>query len=373
MAKKSRAKSSSRSSKSAWIWSLVFTALTGTGGAGVGGWFKPDMPLAGPAVQQVLALVRGKVREEVSHVTGIPEDKLPTISLGPPQGAAGGSSATGQVAVRPATATSTISIASFNIQVFGTTKLAKPEVAERLAGVVRRFDVVAIQEVRSKDDSVLPQFLQRINAQGAAYNFVLGPRLGRTSSKEQYAIIYNTATIELDAPSVATFPDPNDLLHREPLAAHFHVRGVPNPFSFWLVDIHTDPDEVRGEVDALADVFLAMQNTASGEDDVILLGDLNASPRQLGRLGKLPGMTYAIGDNVPTNTRGDKTYDNLLFDGRRTVEYTGQWGVFNLQREFSISLDQALELSDHNPVWALFGSQEGAPETPLAARPTSPR
>jgi hypothetical protein len=51
----------------------------------------------------------------------------------------------------PLTATEgdTIKVASFNIQVFGTSKLGKPEVMDVLAKVVRRFDVVAIQEVRS--------------------------------------------------------------------------------------------------------------------------------------------------------------------------------------------------------------------------------
>ena len=33
--------------------------------------------------------------------------------------------------------------------------------------VVGRFDMVAIQEVRSKDQSVLPQFVEMVNADGA--------------------------------------------------------------------------------------------------------------------------------------------------------------------------------------------------------------
>jgi hypothetical protein len=43
----------------------------------------------------------------------------------------------------------TIKVASFNIQVFGTSKLKKPQVMDVLVKVIRRFDVVAIQEVRS--------------------------------------------------------------------------------------------------------------------------------------------------------------------------------------------------------------------------------
>ena len=57
---------------------------------------------------------------------------------------------------------------------------------------------------------------------------------------------------------------------------------------------------------------------------------------------------------MTTNTRRSKTYDNLIFDTRTTTEYTGTWGVLDLQNTFGLSLDKALEVSDHNPVWAAF-------------------
>lgn len=119
-----------------------------------------------------------------------------------------------------------------------------------LVKVVRRFDVVAIQEVRSTDDTVVPRFVEMVNADGSRYDFVIGPRLGRTNSKEQYAILFNTARIEVDRGSIYTVDDPQDLLHREPLVARFRVRGVPpeKAFTFNLVDIHTDPDETVQEL-----------------------------------------------------------------------------------------------------------------------------
>lgn len=43
-----------------------------------------------------------------------------------------------------------ISIASFNIQVFGRTKASKPEVMEILVRTISKFDIVAIQEIRDK-------------------------------------------------------------------------------------------------------------------------------------------------------------------------------------------------------------------------------
>jgi len=189
----------------------------------------------------------------------------------------------------------TIRIASYNIQVFGVSKIGKPHVMEILADVARRFDVIAIQEIRSVDQTILPRFVDLINAEGARYAYLLGPRLGRTSSKEQYAFVYNTDRIELGQASAYTVNDPQELLHREPYVAYFRVRGPPREkaFSFQLANIHTDPDETDTELDALGDVFVAIQR-ASTEDDVILLGDLNVDEYDLGRLGQLPGIAYAI-------------------------------------------------------------------------------
>ncbi len=248
-----------------------------------------------------------------------------------------------------------ITIASFNIQVFGESKIAKPQVVDVLARVVRGCDIVAIQEVRAKSDHVIPQFLDAVNADGSRYQFVIGPRLGRTASKEQYVFMYDTTRIEIDPTSVGTAPNPGDRLHRPPMFARFRVRTSPpeSGFSFWLVDIHTDPDEVPQEVDALADVFVAMRAARPDEDDVILLGDLNAGPPQFGRLGQIPGIGWAV-SGVTTNTRRTKTYDNIIFDRTATSEYTGRWGVLDLQNTFGLSLDQALAVSDHNPVWACF-------------------
>jgi deoxyribonuclease-1-like protein len=255
--------------------------------------------------------------------------------------------------------TDSILVASFNIQVFGEAKLAKPQVVDVLTRVVRRFDIVAVQEVRAKSDSVVPTFVNAINADGSRYQYVIGPRLGRTSSKEQYTFIYDSTRIEIDPSSVATLPNPGDKLHRPPLRARFRVRTNPPEagFSFWLVDIHTDPDEVPQEVDALADAFVSMRSVIPDEDDVILLGDLNAGPPQFGRIKQIPGIGWAV-SGTTTNTRRSKTYDNLIFDRTATTEYTGRWGVLDLQETFGLPLDKALEVSDHNPVWAAFSPWE---------------
>jgi deoxyribonuclease-1-like protein len=267
----------------------------------------------------------------------------------------------------------TIRVASFNIQVFGEKKINKPRERSLLVEIVRQFDVVAIQEIRSKQD-ILPQFVDALNAGGRHYDFVVGPRLGRTTSKEQYAFVYDTASIEIDRSALYTVADPDDLLHREPLVGWFRVRGPPleQAFTFSLVNIHTDPDETKQELDALAGVFRAVRDDGRGEDDVILLGDLNVDDHHLGLLGQIPEIHWAI-SGVATNTRGTKMYDNITFSRIATTEYTGRWGVFDMIREFNLTVDEALEVSDHMPVWAEFNLFEGGQGGRVATRPFNAR
>jgi len=266
-----------------------------------------------------------------------------------------------------------IRIATFNIQVFGESKLENTAIVELLAEIIRSFDVVAIQEVRAASQELLPRFLQSVNAGGARYDYVIGPRLGRTSSKEQYAYLFNTATLELDRDSIYTVHDPDDLLHREPLVVGFRVRGPPadEAFTFTLINIHTDPDEVETEVEALDDVVRAVRDDGRYEDDLILLGDFNADDHRLRAVGGLGSIAVAI-SGQPTNTRGTKLYDNLLFQRLATSEFTGRAGVVDLLRVFNLSMEQALEISDHCPVWAEFSLREGVRSGTVAARETVP-
>jgi endonuclease/exonuclease/phosphatase family metal-dependent hydrolase len=266
-----------------------------------------------------------------------------------------------------------ILVASFNIQVFGESKMAKQHVVEVLARVVRQFDIVAIQEVRAKSDEIIPSFVRAVNADGSRYHWVIGPRQGRTVSKEQYAFIYDTTRIEVDPASVGVVPDPQNRLHRPPMHARFRTRITPAEmaFTFWLVDIHTDPDEVPQELEALAGVFQGMQAARPDEDDVILLGDLNAGPPEFKAFQRIPGVTWAVAGTT-TNTRRSKTYDNLVFARPATSEYLGGWGVLDLQATFGLPLEAALEVSDHNPVWGAFYPAEvrGAGLPPMAGAAT---
>jgi endonuclease/exonuclease/phosphatase family metal-dependent hydrolase len=257
-------------------------------------------------------------------------------------------------------ASQTVRVASFNVQKFDEAKADQPQTLDRLAQIVRRFDVVALQEITARHNDVLPRLVEAVNAEGRKYDFVASPPLGRGSQREQYAFLFDTASLEVDRSELYVVNDPDDLLCREPLVAWFRVRGVPSQaaFTFTLATVRVEPDFATQENDVLADVFVRVQNDGRGEDDVILLGDFSAHDLNLGRLGELPHTACAI-SGMPTNTLGDTQWDNLLFDRRAAHEFTGRVGVFDFLREFNLTMDQALALSDHLPVWAEFSVYEG--------------
>ncbi len=275
----------------------------------------------------------------------------------------------GPAAVRtqglPSRTPQTILISSFNIQAFGKKKMEDPRVIEQIVTILRQFDVVAVQEVRAEDQTTVPRLIKMINANGARYEYLLGPRLGRSVSKEQYAYIYDTSRVISGPDAVYTIEDNADLLHREPLVARFVTR-VPQgvrPFSFSLVNLHTDPDEVKTEIPVMHTVLKGIREFeyfSAREDDVILMGDFNVGPNQFGELGRIPGIFWTV-DNEPTNTIRKSIYDNMIFDRGLTNEFTGRSGVLDVCEMFGIKVDDALRISDHLPVWAEFSIVEQIP------------
>jgi len=103
----------------------------------------------------------------------------------------------------------TLRIGAFNIQIFGISKASKPEVMEVLADIIRTYDIIAIQEIRDASQTALPALVDLANSDGSQYDYVVSKRLGRTTSKEQYAYIYNTQTIEVIS-TPHTYPEPDD-------------------------------------------------------------------------------------------------------------------------------------------------------------------
>jgi len=282
----------------------------------------------------------------------------------------------------------TIRIATFNIQAFDEKKSTSRDVngvdvLGMIAKVVSNFDLVAIQEVRGNDAMAVQRLIDLINASGGNYTATVSEPIGRTSQTKRYAFVWDRSRIMMVPDSAYVVQDPGDRMHREPMVASFQTRMVPTdgrmPFSFTLINVHTDPDEVTdaatsNEINVLDDVFVRVRQyeyESSGEDDFIMLGDLNVDSSGLGELLEIPNLITIAGD-LPTNTRRTQTYDHILIDRNMTREFTGRFGVYDLMHELGLSEAQALLISDHLPVWAEFTAYEVPLGSAVAAADANP-
>ena len=265
----------------------------------------------------------------------------------------------------------TLRIGSFNIQDFDQSKAAKPHIMEMLARVGKQFDVLAIQEVRSASPDIIPKLVSLMNQDGSEFDFVVGPRVGPENQTEQYAFVYDRDRLIMDRENLYSVQDPGDLFRHDPLVGWFRTRG-PNlgeAFTFSLVNVRVDAHNCEAELDLLDNVLFSVRDDGRGEDDIILLGDFHSNEQNLGQLGQISGLRAAIA-GLPTDTRYSAHFDNILFEVAATQEFNGMSGVFDFMRKFNLSLDEALEVSDHLPVWAEFTLLEGGYPGRVAVRPT---
>lgn len=254
----------------------------------------------------------------------------------------------------------TLRLATFNLGPLDRTKLGSPLIAARLATLIRDFDVVAVQDLRGSNQGVVRDLVGHVNAAGGNYNFAVGPEVGTQPIDSYSAILFDAGRVEIDRSTVQSVEDPAGRLRHRPLIALFRARGpaTDEAFTFLLVNVQVDPARADMELDLLDDVYRAAQASQPAEDDVILLGDLQTDGTRSGQLGGLPHLAWAVSNTVST-TRGSRLLDNILCDRRATTELTGRSGVVDLVRRLNLSLDEAMTIAEHMPVWVEISVFEG--------------
>lgn len=257
-----------------------------------------------------------------------------------------------------------IRVATFNIKTLGAGKAAKPEVMERIVAILAGFDLIAIQEIRNQDQTVMPALVEQLNrASGRRYSFVVSPALGRSGyHREQAAFVFDESRLQIDDVHAAPIQDPEGVMIRPPYIGWFRT-AAPRPdqaFTFNAVNIHINAASPELELPLLQEIFRVVRQDGRNEDDVILMGDFNAGERLLAASTERSQLVPVVRGGF-TNTRGTRQYDNILFDSLATSEYLGTSGVFDFLKHLNLTMDQALAVSDHLPVWAEFSLIEGGP------------
>ena len=249
-------------------------------------------------------------------------------------------------------------IATFNIKVFGKTKMGKPDVVTQLVDTVLQYDLVAIQEIKDIDETVPHNFLAELNnASGNFWNMSLSVRSGTQaddqSSQEQYAYYYNHSVFREIGEGELYNDSASDYFQREPYRAQFELlnaSGNSSGFDFTLFTIHTKPASALAEIDALHEVIQSYQENDTTETDVILLGDLNAdcsyaTAQELWESPlRQPQYNWLVNDIADTTVSStDCAYDRIITLDDLNGRLVGSWGIDTSITNTSVS--------DHYPVW----------------------
>ena len=195
----------------------------------------------------------------------------------------------------------TIRIATFHLGRFDEAKLANPRVSDVLVHLFPRFELMAVQGVRGKNQGVLIRLVEQINAaSGRTYDFATCPTQQRDALEHYSAFVFDRQRIDVDRTTVHFVEDRLGRFRIKPLVGLFRVRG-PDPaeaFTFTLDQRGDRPRPGGGRIGPAGRSVSrrprqSPQRRRPVEDDIILLGDLESDDQHLGQLGKLLGVTRA--------------------------------------------------------------------------------
>ncbi|XP_019735072.1 deoxyribonuclease 1 like 4, tandem duplicate 1 isoform X2 [Hippocampus comes] len=254
-------------------------------------------------------------------------------------------------------------IASFNIQKFGRNKVSDPEVLQILVQIIRRYDIIVILEVVDISGTSVQTLLDALNTSNVPHHYTLkiSTRLGRSHYKEQFMFLYRDDLVDL----VGSYQfddqvtDSGDVFARDPYILRFQCHQTVLK-DLVMIPVHTKPEDSETELDELFDVFEHVKMKWR-TDNVMILGDFNAdgayvSKREMQRIRIRSDKNFhwLIGDDVDTTASmgNTNTYDRIVVYGddmlRAMVPNSAK--PFNFQKEFGLSNEQALKVSDHYPV-----------------------
>ena len=254
---------------------------------------------------------------------------------------------------------SELKLAAWNIRIMSDNSRTDAEL-EAIARTLVDYDFIAIVELR--DEVVLKRTQEILSQMGKAYQYQLSPAVGR-GVKERYAFLYREDLVDV-VEQGELYPDAADGIDnfsRDPYWATFRA----GEFDFSVIAVHVIWGDTVGprkaEVRALADVYRYVQEANGVEEDVLLVGDFNRNPNDAeaySPIMAIPSMTRLFDLPQKSHIRDSSLYDNIFFQTDFVTEYLGISGIDKFDETDFGNDDKAanLAVSDHRPVWAVFGT-----------------
>ncbi len=262
-----------------------------------------------------------------------------------------------------------IRIASFNMQIFGKTKLGRPKTLLILAKIAANFDIIALQEVGSNKSSTSDENCNAImDTYIAEINGLSGKNIYSYIRGNQYAIIYRNDKFTVNEYSLYSG---EETFSYTPLIANFETITGESNFDFSIITIHTSPKLAENEITALKTVMEETKELYS-EPDVICLGDYNADgsyynegeadEESLAGFDKDLYITGIPNSFDTTVAASNNTYDRIQMTKNLDTDYTGNSGVFLFGEVYDITGCEGGKttagtenaISDHYPVWCEY-------------------
>lgn len=227
-----------------------------------------------------------------------------------------------------------LSVACWNLQIFGSTKASNETLLNYYAEKLDDFDIFIVQEIRDASGVAIETLAEKF----PNHDYIISERAGQSSSKEQYAVFYNKRATLIKSYDY-TIEYQQDM-QRPPLEVTF----TSNNWTFTLYTIHTQPDNVPDELSVLETIIGKPLN------DTIVLGDLNADGSYYDEenIVHFTDWLWVVTNNIDTTVAlGDNTYDRIIINNATENNFISV-GVID---------DVTKKQSDHYPVYAEFSNK----------------
>lgn len=245
-----------------------------------------------------------------------------------------------------------VNVCSWNLQNFGKSK-SNEELAY-IAQIIRKFDVVAIQEVVAgySGSKAVSRLADELNRTGSKWDYtVSNPTSSLGNSKERYAFLWNTAKIKRSGEAwlEQTYEQAID---REP----YYCRFVIGNKVFTIVNFHAVPKSKQPEREIR---YFKFMPDLYPNDNLIICGDFNLPQshtvfnplKKMGYTSALTGQKTTLKQECIADNCLASEYDNFYFKAGRLQLSAA--GIVHFYRDFE-SVKAARTISDHVPVYLNF-------------------
>ncbi|XP_023056599.1 deoxyribonuclease gamma isoform X1 [Piliocolobus tephrosceles] len=255
-------------------------------------------------------------------------------------------------------------ICSFNVRSFGDSKQEDQNAMDVIVKVIKRCDIILLMEIKDSNNRICPVLMEKLNGnsrRGITYNYVISSRLGRNIYKEQYAFLYKEKLVSVKKSyHYHDYQDGDvDVFSREPFVVWFQSPHTAVK-DFVIIPLHTTPETSVKEIDELVDVYVDVKHRWKAEN-FIFMGDFNAGcsyvPKKAWkniRLRTDPRFVWLIGDQEDTTVKRSTkcAYDRIVLRGQEIISSVvpKSNSVFDFQKAYKLTEEEALDVSDHFPV-----------------------